>query len=255
MDTIQKMNKWKEIFETDGFVKIDPLLEGNELDEMRLIYNDFLANKYDLSGMRGDLSGDSGVGRKVEKITQIMRPSLVLPALQETSTYQKVYALARQLMGEDMALDFDMMIDKSPGTATVTPWHQDAAYWPDMSDKRALSFWIALDDADQENGCMMYVAGSHKKPIQAHHQPTPNSALQCAEPSATEITLGEIPAGSCIAHHGYTLHGALGNHSTNRHRRALILNLRPQEMITYIRSLGYDHLGKREVKNAASSIK
>jgi len=95
----------------------------------------------------------------------------------------------------------------------------------------------------------MYVAGSHLKPIQAHNQPTPNAALQCAAPPAADISLGQIPAGSCIAHHGYTLHGALGNHSESRHRRALILNLRPQAMISYIRSLGYDHLGNREVKN------
>lgn len=236
-------------FENKGFVKVNDIVNDNELVELRSIYDDFLANKYDLTGMRGDLSGDTSEGKKVEKITQIMRPSLVLPRLLEKETYQKIVRLAKDWMGEDMEIDFDMMINKAPGTAAETPWHQDAAYWPDMPDKRALSFWIALDNADQENGCMMYVAESHKGPILPHSQPTPNAALQCIIDDDCVITMGEIPAGSCIAHHGYTLHAALGNTTADRHRRALIVNLRPESMIAYIRSLGYDHLGNREVKN------
>jgi phytanoyl-CoA hydroxylase len=245
METVDQ----KQEFENIGFVKVHDLVSDAELVELRSIYDDFLANKYDLTGMRGDLSGDKSEGKKVEKITQIMRPSLVLPQLLETQTYQKICQLAKNWMGDDMDIDFDMMINKAPGTAAETPWHQDAAYWPDMPDKRALSFWIALDDADEENGCMMYVAESHKKPMLPHSQPTPNAALQCKIHPDDEISMGIIPAGSCIAHHGYTLHGALGNTSSSRQRRALIINLRPAAMISYIRSLGYDHLGTREVKN------
>ncbi len=34
------------------------------------------------------------------------------------------------------------------------PWHQDEGYWPNMPDKRALSFWISLDTATVDNGCV-----------------------------------------------------------------------------------------------------
>ena len=27
-------------------------------------------------------------------------------------------------------------------TDTPVPWHQDAAYWTDMTDKRAVSCWV-----------------------------------------------------------------------------------------------------------------
>lgn len=239
----------KEQFDTQGFVSIEGLVPPEETEMLQNIYNDFLADKYDLTGMRGDLSGNNDTQKKVEKITQIMRPSLVLPELQSTRTYARVLELAKSWMGDDMEIDFDMMIDKAPGTAAETPWHQDAAYWPDMPDKRAISFWIALDDADRENGCMMYVAGSHVHPLKAHFQPSPNAALQCKIDEEDIISTGEIPVGSCMAHHGYTLHAALGNTSSDRHRRALIVNLRPSAMISYIRALGYDHLGNREVKN------
>lgn len=248
------MNVLKEVFEKRGFVSIDGLIPNDELPKLQLIYDDFLSGKFDLTGLRGDLSGDDSKQRKVEKITQIMRPSLVMPLLQQTETYRRVVALAKEWLGADMEIDFDMMIDKAPGTAAETPWHQDAAYWPEMPDTRALSFWIALDDADRANGCMMYVAGSHKEPLRAHTQPVPNAALQCTLTAADDVTHGEITAGSAIAHHGYTLHGALGNHSSNRHRRALIVNLRPESMIHFIRSKGYDHLGKRAIKHNEESL-
>ena len=232
----------------DGFIVLPQLTAPEELAAISRLYNDFLADKYDLNGFRSDLSGDYSPGKKVEKITQIMRPSLIVDELMRTATYARAIRIARQLMGDDMAIDFDMMIDKAPGTNAVTPWHQDAAYWPRMDDKRALSFWIALDRADRENGCMMYVPGSHLEPLRPHFQPTPNAALQCVVED-DRIAYGEIEPGDAIAHHGHTLHGALGNTSADRHRRALIINLRPQKMIDYIRGLGYDHLGKREVKN------
>ncbi len=238
----------KQHFAESGYRTFKNVVHVEELEYLRNIYDDFLHNKYDLTGHRGDLAGGTSHGKKVEKITQIMRPSLVKIELASTKTYKKVFKIAKELMGEDMEMDFDMMINKAPGTNTITPWHQDAAYWPEMSDKRALSFWIALDDVDKENGCMMYVHGSHRRPVYPHRQQTPNAALQC-EVNDDDIIYGEISAGTAIAHHGYTLHAALGNSSKNRHRRALIINLRPKAMIEYIRGLGYDHLGNREVKN------
>jgi phytanoyl-CoA hydroxylase len=239
----------KQHFAESGYRKFKNVVHPEELTYLRALYDDFLNNKYDLTGHRGDLSGDTSANKKVEKITQIMRPALIVNELLHTKTYQKVFKIAKELMGDDIEMDFDMLIDKAPGTDTKTPWHQDAAYWPNMEDKRALSFWIALDDADQENGCMMYVHGSHQRPILPHSQPKPNAALQCEVSDDDDIVYGEIPSGDAIVHHGYTLHAALGNKSSDRHRRALIINLRPKAMIDYLRNLGYDHLGKREIKN------
>ena len=38
-----------------------------------------------------------------------------------------------------------------------------------MPDKRAVSVWVALDDACLDNGCMWFGQGSHKLPIREHH--------------------------------------------------------------------------------------
>ena len=33
-------------------------------------------------------------------------------------------------------------------TDTTTPWHSDEAYWLDLADKRALSFWFPMQDVN-----------------------------------------------------------------------------------------------------------
>ena len=54
-----------------------------------------------------------------------------------------------------------------------------------------------------------------------------------------------LTRGGCTFHSGRTLHYTRGN-STAHDRRALIVNFRPQAMVEYERSLGFDH-GKKGV--------
>ena len=39
-------------------------------------------------------------------------------------------------------------IIQEPYTNTATPWHSDEAYWLDLPDKRALTFWFPMQDVD-----------------------------------------------------------------------------------------------------------
>merc|ERR1712139_474812 len=83
--------------------------------------------------------------------------------------HERALALARALLGEDMKFDFDMLIYKGPGQDHPFPWHQDEGYWKmgmrgvNFTDLRATSIWIALDDVDEETGCMWMIPGSHKQ--------------------------------------------------------------------------------------------
>jgi phytanoyl-CoA hydroxylase len=238
-------NSPQQYFAREGFLIVHDLLSEYEVDVYRQIYEDFLAGKYNTADRRSDLSGTTADGP--ERIVQIMRPSDLLPELLQQPLHLRALELAKSLIGEDAALDFDMMIDKSPYSDAPTPWHQDEAYWPNLPDKRALSCWVALDDAQKDNGCMWYVPGSHLEPLRMHQQTGKGGALQCIG-SEEEALPAEIKKGSCVWHHGRTVHFSRGNCTGNR-RRAFIVNFRPAAMIALERSLGYDHLGKRTVKN------
>jgi ectoine hydroxylase-related dioxygenase (phytanoyl-CoA dioxygenase family) len=239
-----------DFFNENGYLLVEDLLTPEEVEEYRNLYEDFLSNKIDASKNRGDLAGKSDGDNdvKVERITQIMVPSRVFPALLNQPLHQKSLAVARQLMGDDIALDFDMLIDKAPYTNAPTPWHQDCAYWISMPDTRAASCWVALDEAVKENGCMWYVPKSHLLPIRQHRSTGNGSgALQCDADEAEAVAI-ELKPGSCVFHHGATLHYSRGN-STGKRRRAFITNFRPEAMIRFERDNGYDHTGEIKVRN------
>ncbi len=234
-----------DFFHENGYVIVENLLNQQEVEYFRQVYEDFLHGKIATNGQRSDLSGLTDKGEK-ERIVQIMRPSLLHQPLQNSILHQRAVQIAQALMGKDMELDFDMLIDKPPYTNAPTPWHQDEAYWIDMEDKRAASCWVALDDVVKENGCMWFVPKSHLQPLRQHEQTGKGGALQC-EADELEAVAAEIMAGTCTFHHGRTIHYARGN-NTSRRRRAFIANFRPAAMIAYERAQGFDHLGKREVR-------
>lgn len=221
----------KQHFLESGYRAFKNVVHADELEYFRTLFDDFMNGKYDLNGQQ-DLSGEKPKGKKASKITNIHKPSLLVPELITSKTYQKVIKIARELMGDDMELDFDTMVNKLPGTAVTGPWLQDASLWPELTDKRAISFSIALDDIDKENGCMMYLHGSHQIPL-SNIQVTPKDDTESGilTDGKEDIVYGEIPSGSAIAHHGNTLYASLGNTSKKRKCRMLLLNLRPKSMI------------------------
>jgi ectoine hydroxylase-related dioxygenase (phytanoyl-CoA dioxygenase family) len=239
----------KHFFDRNGYLVMENILTPEEVAYYRDIYQRFLDNDIDTSRYRSDLGArtDEAPAPGKERITQIMLASRLLPALLDQPLHRITGAIARELLGDDMALDFDMLIDKAPRSSAATPWHQDCAYWISMPDTRAASCWVALDDAVIDNGCMWYVAGSHLLPVRTHRPVGKGGALQCTA-SEEEGTAVEIKAGSCIWHHGGTIHYSRGN-STDTRRRAFITNYRPQAMIEYERRQGFDHSGEREVRD------
>ena len=237
-------NQQIQKFNDDGFLVVRNLISKQEIEFYNNLYNSFLNNSIDASNYRSDLSGDND--SSFEKITQIMVPSKVFPDLLRKPIHIKTLQVAKELLGDDLDMDFDMMINKAPNSNTPTPWHQDTAYWIDLPDKRAVSCWVAIDTVFKENGCMWYTPKSHKNETLPHVQTGEKGALKCDGSEEKSICVPLKP-GSCVFHHGNTLHYSRGN-STNYQRRALITNFRPKTMIDLERKKGYDHTGTRNLK-------
>ena len=67
---------------------------------------------------------------------------------------------------------------KPAGNGKPTPWHQDGEYWP-ISPLATCSVWIAVDDANRENGCLRVIKGPHKN----------NNLLEHETNSSKDLTL------------------------------------------------------------------
>jgi ectoine hydroxylase-related dioxygenase (phytanoyl-CoA dioxygenase family) len=235
-----------DFFQNEGYIEIKNLLSDLEVEQYSNIYNDFLSNKINAVKYWVDLAGITDkpdTSDKIEAITQIMFPSRLMPSLMENVLHQRATSIAKKLLGKDMELDIDMLIDKAPHTNTPTDWHQDSAYWMNIPDVRALTCWVALDDAGKENGCLWYVPKSHRLPPRLHRLSGKLLHLVC-DANEEEAILMKIKKGSCILHHGGTIHYSRGN-STDSHRRAFVMNFRPGEMIDYTILKGYDHPGEK----------
>ncbi len=242
----------KDKFLNVGFSHLETLVSVEEVEKLRIAYDALLNDKERTAHLRSDLSGGETKRDTVEKITQIMRPGTIAPELLESIAYRKALSWAKDLLGDDMELDFDMLINKAPFTDTPTPWHQDAAYWIKMPDKRSVSCWIALDDVYEDNGCMWFVPREGDMEIRAHKALPNGGALYCDLATADKAVAVPLRPGGCTFHDGFTLHFSKGN-STQGQRRALILNFRPNKMIALEREQGIDHTGDRKVRQKKRS--
>jgi len=161
-----------------------------------------------------------------------MWPSDLVKYGRDGPLHQRAYAISKFLLGQDTAFDFDMMIYKSPHTATETPWHQDEAYWPSgMTDKRAITVWCALDEATLDNGAMWYIGGSHMEPQLREHRNASEGSHILMTDDASEDEPGAVCVplrpGSAVLWHGRTCHYSRGN-ETDKIRRTFITNFRPE---------------------------
>lgn len=105
-------------------------------------------------------------------------------------------------------------------------WHQDEAYIP-TRDRSLIGAWIAIDDANVENGCLWIIPGSHRTgllyPQEAHNNPDEfDFAPESYGFDETQEIPVEVPSGSVVYFNGYLLHRSKRNRSQNSYRRVLV---------------------------------
>lgn len=141
-------------------------------------------------------------------------------------TEPRIIDCVSDLLGENVVGWGSHFFCKMPGDGKTVAWHQDASYWP-LSPTKAVTVWLAIDDADTENGCMRFIAGSHHsghltyRPSDSTEHNVLNQTIENPEQYG-EIVDNELPAGSISIHSDLLLHGSNANDS-DRRRCALTL--------------------------------
>src|SRR5207237_10896755 len=102
--------------------------------------------------------------------------------------------------------------------------HSDTGYRPTDPPELAGCF-IAVDDADADNGALSLVRGSHRlsdierRAIPTHEFIFPEEFIQ---PAGTELVLVPMKAGDVLLFHANSPHASLPNPTTDRRRRSCI---------------------------------
>lgn len=132
-------------------------------------------------------------------------------------------AIARDLGYRDPRLLQSMVICKQPEIGGAVPPHQDSTFLYTHKPS-AVGFWIALEDATVENGCLSFAPGSHRRaPVKERFVRKKGASGTTFEkvdgdgrwPRAfdheevegeEEYVLGEVEAGTLVLIHGNILH-------------------------------------------------
>jgi len=127
------------------------------------------------------------------------------------------------LLGADPYAVQTMVYFKPPGSRGQA-LHQDNFYLR-AEPGTCLAAWMALDPADEANGCMQVVPGSHRWPILCTAKADTSVSFTDVTvpiPAGQRIESVRMNAGDVLFFTGSLVHGSLPNGSTERFRRALI---------------------------------
>lgn len=139
----------------------------------------------------------------------------------------RIVQIASQILGEEIYHYHSKMMLKEAKTGGAWEWHQDYGYWYNYGclTPQMISCLIALDRADQENGCLQVIPGSQRLGRIDHGKTGEqtgadmervNVLLQAGPPHLVEADPGDV-----LFFHSNLLHRSDANRS-DRSRWSLI---------------------------------
>jgi ectoine hydroxylase-related dioxygenase (phytanoyl-CoA dioxygenase family) len=205
-------------FRENGFTILPQISTPEELAQLRSVFARLFAEHAGREeGMQYDLIGnDSGQGAAA--LPTIINPINYAPELRQLRFRENAAAIARQLLGPRATSSFEHVILKPARQGGATPWHQDEAYRADPNFAyQQVSIWMPLQEATLENGCMVYVPGSHRLGVLPHRSPGNDPrvpAIECVGGfNVADAVACPLEAGMATVHQGRTLHYAGPNRS------------------------------------------
>jgi len=122
-----------------------------------------------------------------------------------------------------------MYIFKQPHIGGEVRWHQDGSYLI-TEPATVTGIWIAIEDANRDNGCLWVQPGGHRSPLRETYQVDWNTRKgQLTDldstpwPTADDAIAVEVPAGSMVVFHDHMPHYSSQNRS-DRSRHAFTLH-------------------------------
>ena len=212
----------KQTLDRDGFVVIRRFLPADELAKL----NENLS-RYIREVVPALADGDAFYEdrSRPETLKQLQRMDCD-SFFEEYSHSPRWASMAEGLLGESAASHQPEWFNKPPNTNHITPPHQDNFYFC-LTPPSVVTIWLALDRVDAENGCLRYVAGSHREGYRPHARSQilgfSQGITDYGPADFTRERAALLEPGDAVAHYGMTIHRADANLSTTRHRRSFAM--------------------------------
>lgn len=222
MNSQSSPEQLKQEFDNDGFVVIRSFLDPLELGQLQANLERYIRDVIPTLPPTAAFYQDSTRPETLKQMQHMQGDAYFRDYVKQP----KWVALAETLVGESVNCESPEWFNKPCGTEHPTPPHQDNYYFC-LVPSNVVTIWLALDEVDDENGCLRYVVGSHRKGLRPHG---PSRILGFSQ-SISDFDADDenhsvsvhLHPGDAVAHHGETIHFAAPNRSTSRNRRAFAM--------------------------------
>lgn len=209
-----------EAYRREGFLLVRGLFSGAEVEGLR---EHFMALRA-AGSYPGDTAGvDIGSADPLKRYPRMIHMHRWDERSRRWMLDPRLDAVMTALLGRSPLAVQTMLYFKPPG-ARGQALHQDQFYLR-AQPGTCLAAWLALDDTDEENGCLEVVPGSHALPVLCTEKADTRVSftdVTVAVPEAAEVRPVRMAAGDVLFFHGQLIHGSYPNRSETRFRRALI---------------------------------
>src|SRR5689334_15198697 len=216
-----------DTYRRDGFIVVPEILSAEEVEALRRVTNDFVANARNVAANDEIYDLEDSHSAAEPRVRRIKTPQLHHSEYARAARHPKIVEVLQDLWGT-VRFDTGKLNMKSAGFGAPVEWHQDWAFYPHTNDDLA-AVGIMLDDCDQENGPMMVIPGSHLGPVYEHHGQD-GRFCGAIDPDACAVDVSTAgpclgKAGSITVHHVRAVHGSATNFS-GKERRFLLFQYR-----------------------------
>ncbi|HCQ64477.1 MAG TPA: phytanoyl-CoA dioxygenase [Rhodobacteraceae bacterium] len=212
-----------ESFQRDGYVCERPLYSAAQIDDLNAEIARFIRDVVPTMPAAQVYYEDKSDKTSLKQIQAMFEYDGYFRDLMENGPARRI---AEEVLQDEVVPVNMQYFNKPAGIGQPTPPHQDGYYFH-LSPCEAVTGWLALEEVDDENGCIHYVRGSHRADgFRPHGQTGVLGFSQGMTDFGTaDDRAGEVafpgPAGTFLMHHAKTIHWAGANRSQSRTRRAL----------------------------------
>jgi ectoine hydroxylase-related dioxygenase (phytanoyl-CoA dioxygenase family) len=200
-----------EQFHERGLLIIENFIDAAKTAEIERELQRYIA-QIDPDNVAGHVVYEAGSQRKIRNIFHLHTAD---DYFAELATAPQFTELARAIFRDEPVLVSVELFGKPARVGSEVPHHQDNAYF-NLTPDHALTFWVALADATEENGCVRYIEGSNRLGNLPHHASgVKGNSMKLSElpPNAGREVCGIVKRGGALIHHCNTIHRSEPNHS------------------------------------------
>ena len=145
---------------------------------------------------------------------------LISPIFNKVCLNKNILDAVESVIGKNILICGTTLFIKNPNEKGFVSFHQDAKYIG-LEPHNWVTVWLAVTDANEQNGCMRMLPGSHKENLKTHEEKFDENNLLTRGQTITNVSLNKtdpiiLKAGQISLHHPTIVHGSGLNHSDDR---------------------------------------